>query len=68
MEVTCQGKECTQISSMLPLGQAQKWHLYHSPSDLQPHQLCETPSSLTAALSAPCHQDGDDTHSHAPLC
>lgn len=25
--MTCQGKECTQISSVPPLGQAQRWHL-----------------------------------------
>lgn len=35
------------------------------PSDLQ---LYGTPSSLMAALSAPCHQDGADTLSQAPLC
>lgn len=38
------------------------------PSDLQLHRLCETPLSLTAALSAPCHQDGADTRSQASLC
>lgn len=38
------------------------------PSDLQLHQLHETPSSLMAAVSAPSHQDGADTLSKAPLC
>lgn len=30
MYVTCQDKECTQISLVLPLGQAQRWHLYQT--------------------------------------
>lgn len=36
------------------------------PSDLQLCQLHETPSSLREALSAPCHQDGADTHTQTP--
>lgn len=68
MEVTCQGKECTQISSMLPLGQAQKWHLHQtypqifSCIDSVRHlclsrllcQLLVIRMGLTHALKLPC--------------
>ena len=66
--MTCQGKECTRISSVLPLGQGQRWHLHHLPSDAQLQQLCQTPLPLTAALPAPCRQDGTGTHAPKLPC